>query len=269
MSIVDENVQNSKRRARYALDNLTTKLNDKHHAKVCCICDRFIMYGDERVGSFDLLKKPVIMKELAKSVARWTEYSLTEEAIEIISDYYTATCLVGISRLEWALKLFLSPKSYLVKDKRGQYKGLGCCVECYGALQGMVRSKNINPVLPTFAIANDLFIGPPPDELTILNDVERCMISLARTDKHVFCFEGGAHKQMIGWHTMFANDVGAVNRTSNWCSQHVHHSAHVSACCGGARDRPASNPKKEVFENLCYFSWSLHKHSESVDVEKN
>jgi hypothetical protein len=60
-------------------------------------------------------------------------------------------------------------------------------------------------------------IGPVPRELEILNEVEVAMISLARIDGHVFSIEGGGHKAMTGWHTLYQNDVDNINKIANWC----------------------------------------------------
>ena len=42
--------------------------------------------------------------------------------------------------------------------------------------------------------------------MTSLNDVELALVSIARIDKHIFTFYGGAHKSMRGWHNLYKND---------------------------------------------------------------
>jgi alpha-D-ribose 1-methylphosphonate 5-triphosphate synthase subunit PhnG len=53
--------------AVYALENLTIKVDGKQHAKVCCVCDAFIMYGDERSINVDNLKHKNVIEVLSKS----------------------------------------------------------------------------------------------------------------------------------------------------------------------------------------------------------
>jgi hypothetical protein len=52
-----------------------------------------------------------------------------------------------------------------------------------------------------------------------LNEVELALISFARTNKHVFQLTGGSHKEIRGWHTMYANNVQHVNRIINYLEQ--------------------------------------------------
>jgi hypothetical protein len=97
-----------------------------------------------------------------------------------------------------------------------------------------------------YAIANDLMIGPTPKELFALNDVELAMISLARIDRHVFSIEGGAHKQMIGWHSMYANDIAPVSKTANWCVENLDDSG-IESCEYSTKSNETDSDDDSVF----------------------
>jgi hypothetical protein len=78
--------------------------------------------------------------------------------------------------------------------------------------------------LPWFALANGCLFGHAPRELTDLNHVELALVSMVRTNKHVFLFYGGAHKSMRGWHNLYENDVQSmmaqmINQVSNYGGQ--------------------------------------------------
>ena len=55
--------------------------------------------------------------------------------------------------------------------------------------------------------------------LTDLNEVELAMIAPARTNKHIFSFTAGSHKSIRGWHSLYYNDLDAVNGVVNWCNE--------------------------------------------------
>ena len=59
-------------------------------------------------------------------------------------------------------------------------------------------------------------LGKPPSALTCLNEVELTLISLARTEKHMFSFSAGYHKEIKSWYTMYLNDVEYMNRVMNY-----------------------------------------------------
>lgn len=67
-------------------------------------------------------------------------------------------------------------------------------------------------------------VGYPPKELTDLNEVERILISIARVNKHMFSFSAGTHKSIKGWHSMYYNDVEAVNDVANWIHENAENS---------------------------------------------
>lgn len=94
-------------------------------------------------------------------------------------------------------------------------------MECKRSLTFSRTKKEVDDRPPLYAIANGLMIGPTPNELKCLNDVEIAIISLARIDRHVFSIQAGAYKQMIGWHSMYANNITSVATTANWCVENL------------------------------------------------
>jgi hypothetical protein len=80
--------------AVYALENLTIKVDGKQHAKVCCVCDAFIMYGDERSINVDNLKHKNVVEVLSKSwIDLLKEYGVPKNAETAIKCDYTLHCL--------------------------------------------------------------------------------------------------------------------------------------------------------------------------------
>jgi hypothetical protein len=216
MSLSLFQIQKNTAAAAHARDNLTIIRNNRHYAKVCCICDKVIMHGDEDFVSFDDLKKDVTRQVLVKGPIT----DLTDTAVKKIHKYYIPCCLPARSAEYKIVKdLYLSPRSYRVTV--ASHHGFGCCLSCKRNIKGLSRQKS--PLLkpPTYAISNGLMFGPVPNELSDLTATELALISIARVDKHVFSFQGGAHVQMKGWHTMYANDIVNINRTVNWCSEHL------------------------------------------------
>ena len=205
MAINPEAIEKGKSEAAFAKDNLLVRKDDGYSPKVCCVCDRFIMYGSETSIKLSVLKK----KEISCRLSKGQNHFLSEEAKKIIEHYYTVKFTEKnalTKNNEWLKKLYLSPKSYFTGTKGKGDHGLGACVACKSSLTHSRSKIDVNDKPPMYAIANGLMIGPTPTELLALNDVELAMISLARIDRHVFSIEGGAHKQMIGWHSMYAND---------------------------------------------------------------
>lgn len=54
-----------------------------------------------------------------------TAYSLSEENINVIKEYYTPNCSKSVRKVRWTDDLFLSPRSYFVIDNANKPKGLG------------------------------------------------------------------------------------------------------------------------------------------------
>ena len=144
-------VQKSVSEAAFSRDNLTTFEAGNHVAKVCCICDRFILFGEEQFCSFDQLAKDKTKEALGKK--RITGLKAT--AVRAIHNHYRPNCVSPRSSEYRKIRdLYLSPRSYRVQIS--QYEGLGCCKECKKSLDGLAKQKK-NPVEPPrFAIANGL-----------------------------------------------------------------------------------------------------------------
>jgi hypothetical protein len=106
-------------------------------------------------------------------------------------------------------EMYLSPRGVYCEEE----KAFQCCKQCVKVINTKIRPYQLN--LPRFAIANGAVFGEAPSELTDLNDAELALVSLARTNKHVFSFYGGAHKSMRGWHNMYENNVDGIARTLN------------------------------------------------------
>jgi hypothetical protein len=103
--------------------------------------------------------------------------------------------------------MYLSPRGVYCAETMA----FQCCKGCVKVINVDNKPSKIN--LPWFAIANGAMFGEAPSVLTDLNDAELALVSLARTNKHVFAFYGGAHKSMCGWHNMYENDVTGIART--------------------------------------------------------
>jgi hypothetical protein len=83
------------------------------------------------------------------------------------------------------------------------------------------QNKTVSTKTSTLRYCNGAVIGVAPPELTDLNDVELALVSLARANKHIFAFYGGAHKSMHGWHNLYENDVEGIARTLNQVSEYT------------------------------------------------
>jgi hypothetical protein len=59
--------------------------NGKHHLKVCCVCDRFILYGEEDFVNETFFENEKIQKSMSKSsvdsLSNSSDYNLSEEAV--------------------------------------------------------------------------------------------------------------------------------------------------------------------------------------------
>jgi len=100
----------------------------------------------------------------------------------------------------WMVSMFLSPRGVF-----DETSGFNCCQMCCQCLA--TKTKPCWVKLPKYAIATGILMGEAPRKLTELNEVELALVSMARVDKHVFTFYGGAHKSMRGWHNLYENDV--------------------------------------------------------------
>ena len=113
----------------------------------------------------------------------------------------------GPGRERWMNEMYLSPWGFYRREE----EGFQCCKRCVKDLNTKIRPCRLK--LPRFTIANGAVFGVAPPELTDLNDAELALVSLARANKHVFAFYGGAHKSMRGWHNLYENNVEGIART--------------------------------------------------------
>ena len=164
--------------------------NGLHHSsKACLVCDRLLEWND--VGFITKTRLKSLKTRLSGEKPLFT--SLHRH----LKQYYTYQHRGSES---WMKHMFLSPRGVFDPTK-----GFNCCQMCCQCLG--TETKPVRVKLPEYAIANGLLIGEAPIELTELNDVELALVSLARVDKHVFQYFGGAHKSMRGWHNLYENDV--------------------------------------------------------------
>ena len=199
------------------LKNLVTTEGSDHASKACLICDCLLEWNDDGFLTKARLKR---LKE-----------RLSGEGVEFeslhpdLKQYYSYK---GRGHETWMDVMFLSPRGVFE-----ECNGFKCCKECCKVM-GSATMKPCRVKLPKYAIANGSLIGDAPLELTQLNDVELALVSLARVDKHVFTFYGGAHKSMRGWHNLYENDVeniagalqqleafGAGRRLPAFCKDHL------------------------------------------------
>ena len=172
------------------LKNLVTTEGSDHASKACLICDCLLEWNDDGF--------------LTKARLKSLKERLSGEGVEFeslhpdLKHYYSYK---GKGHETWMDGMFLSPRGVF-----DECKGFNCCKECCKVM-GSATIRPYRMKLPIYAIANGSLIGDAPLELTQLNDVELALVSLARVDKHVFTFYGGAHKSMRGWHNLYENDV--------------------------------------------------------------
>jgi len=186
------------------LKDLTYRDGEKHVSKACLVCDRLLEWNDNGI---------LQTSRLAALSPRFKgETSLfTSSVHQVLKSHYTYE---GPGRKPWMEGMYLSPRGCFQVDK----EGFQCCKICTAALNTKVKPCRVR--LPRFAIANGCLFGHAPPALTVLNDAELALISMARTNKHVFSFYGGAHKSMRGWHNLYENDVEGIARTLNQVSNY-------------------------------------------------
>lgn len=184
-----------------------------HHAKVCCICDRLISHSSEDWINIKTFENEVVEKVFHKHLVSemFEHYELPVYTLRYLKQHYTQKFFADNIKLN---NMILSPRSYGRQVKTR--KELGCCKQCKGEINNMKRKDRQATNPPKFAIVNGLMLGDPPKVLTDLNEVEVALISLARTEKHIFSYHGGHHKSIRGWHTLYANSVSYSNRVLNY-----------------------------------------------------
>ena len=200
-----------------------------HVQKVCCVCDRLVKYGDEKWLDITKFSNGILQRMfLRPSDNQNNIYGLHIRAFRSLKmqyqqNYFKLEDFDGVNdeesyeSVETVNKMILSPRSY--GKVKGTKKYLGCCKECYNFIMMALRPDTEYKGPPKFAICNGLMIGSAPQVLSKLNEVEMAMISLAKSEKHIFSYSAGAHKEITGWHTMYANDVEYTNKVMNYFHQ--------------------------------------------------
>ena len=188
------------------LNDLTYERGTIHMSKACLICDALLEWNDTKVI------RTTRLKSLQSRFQGEGPVFLARNAATMKA-YYTYRGDGCESR--WMNKMYLSPRGVYRQDE----EGFQCCNQCVKILDTKVKPNRI--ALPRFAIANGAVFGEAPPELTDLNDAELALVSLARTNKHVFAFYGGAHKSIRGWHNLYENDVEGIARTLNEVSEYT------------------------------------------------
>ena len=187
-------------RARNRLTTVVDNNNDDddqkiytYYPKVCCICDRLIKHKTEsfiNINQFtgNSLIGNAFHKEKVENVYnlnRWARRSLNKQYTQ---RFFPQDAADDSDEIELLDKMILSPRSY--GRVVGKKKELGCCVECKNGIRCMTRKDRDNTGPPKHAVVNGLMIGAPPKVLQNLNEVELAMISLARSEKHIFSYSG-------------------------------------------------------------------------------
>ena len=202
-----EHAENLSREAVSALTHVDK--DGLHRRKACCFCNRLIQCDYEYfMNASELLNDESIKKRLGKD-------QLAAKLPKSLLEHCTCVGLKKTRTTKELRKLMLSRRTHGVVGKVGkkhEYK-LGCCGDCHSQIKVMKENKDH---MPLYFIANGLHIGYPPKELSKLNECELAMISLARVSKHLFSYQGGAHKSIKGWHTLHENDIESANGVINY-----------------------------------------------------
>jgi hypothetical protein len=189
------------------LNDLTYERGTMHISKACLICNELLEWNDTGVIRTTRLKS-------LQSRFQGEDPVFLSRNGGIMKSYYTYRgdgC-----ESQWMHKMYLSPRGVYREDE----EGFQCCKQCVKILDTKVKPNRTT--LPRFAIANGAVFGEAPPELTELNDAELALVSLARTNKHVFAFYGGAHKSIRRWHNLYENDdVEGITRTLNEVSEYT------------------------------------------------
>ena len=114
--------------------------------KVCCVCDRHIIHGNEKFLPLQYLYNKCVQKCLRMDNEDWTLLNVTESIKTKLLKQYTPTFFNHSENnaTKKLLKSFmLSPKSYGVQKmvKGEESLHLGCCTECHSHLQKHCKSK--------------------------------------------------------------------------------------------------------------------------------
>ena len=91
------------------------KENEKFVPKVCCCCNRFIMYGDEKLLPISYLKHTNVQNCLKMDADDWAMFEVDGNVQDIINAQYTQRCISSHKnpRVYKILEpLMLSPETY-------------------------------------------------------------------------------------------------------------------------------------------------------------
>ena len=192
--------------------------DDTFVPKVCCVCDRHIIHGNEKLLPDKYLHNKCVQRCLRMDNEDWTLLNVTESTKTQLLKQYKQKCFTSENTATKKLldSLLLSPRTYGVQKK---FKGeetlhLGCCTECRSHLEKVNTGYTVDK--PPNAIANNKCFGYAPHVLTRLNETELAMIAIARVNGHIINLRGGAHKGISGWHTLFDSDVGHTSKVMNY-----------------------------------------------------
>lgn len=190
---IKTNIQGASKSLGDGLDKLIHCNSDVYKPLVCITCDKLLEYGEEKSIKRERLEK---LRE---------KLSGTEGIRGVlprkVKHYYTYN---GSGSNNLIKSMLLSPNAiYIPKDD-----AFRCCDTCASCLATEQYPSRVR--VPQFSMCNGVGFGKPPKELMLLNEVELCLISKARIDKHVFALFGGAHKQMTGWHNMYENNTSHI-----------------------------------------------------------
>ena len=139
-------------------NNLVFKKEDNIFvSKVCCVCDRHIIHGNEKFLPVKCLENKSVQKCLKMDNEDWALLNATESIkSQILMQYKQKFVNTRRTPTKKLLdSLILSPQIY---GKEQSYEGdkclhLGCCTECNSHLKNVYNGNNTGK--PPFAIANN------------------------------------------------------------------------------------------------------------------
>ena len=160
--------------------------------KVCCVCDRHIIHGNEKFLPLQFLYNKCVQKCLRMDNEDWILLNVTESIKTKLLKQYKQKCFTSENTATKKLLdgFMMSPKTYGVQKK---FQGedslhLGCCIECHSHLQKVNAGYTVDK--PPNAIANNKCFGYAPHVLTRLNETELAMIAIARVNGHLINLHG-------------------------------------------------------------------------------
>ena len=131
-------------------------------SKVCCICDRFIQYGDDKQLPLKWLLHTCAHRYFHKDKIDWGNSGVKFVSREVknrVLQQYTQHCTRRNVTIDGVLvnfkQIVLSPRTYGIDcSKTGKLSFFGCCNECYVAIKKMKSKNDKAPEVPKFASVN-------------------------------------------------------------------------------------------------------------------